>query len=116
VILVRQRSGEPFAGVVIRLIRKSTDTSVLLRNTLTNVGVEMEFKVYSPNITSIEVVKRREKVPKYSRLYYMRQPKHDPGSLEGVVRNYLRQRGSSAGRIAGVDMSKSKGKNKGKRK
>jgi large subunit ribosomal protein L19 len=77
---------------------------------LTGVGVEVEFKVYSPNITSIEVVKRREKVPKYTRLYYMRQAKHDPGSLEGVVRNYLRQRGALAGKIGGVDLGKGKGK------
>jgi large subunit ribosomal protein L19 len=108
IILVRQRTGEPFAGVVIRLLRKGVDTSVLLRNTMTGVGVEMEFKVYSPNVTSIELVKRRDKVPKQNVLYYLRKPEHDPGSLENIVRQYLRQRSAGTTTRQGV--------NKGRRK
>lgn len=35
-------------------------------------GVEMWVKIYSPNVTAIEVVKRAEKRARRARLYYMR--------------------------------------------
>ena len=49
-------------------------------------------KIYSPNVKSIEIVKRTEKRARRARLYYMRKPKHDRGSVEGVVEEYLRRR------------------------
>jgi large subunit ribosomal protein L19 len=72
VVLVRQRDGDPFAGVVMRIKRCQQDTSVWLRNTITGVGVEMEFKIYSPLVTGIEVVQRRPKAPKQRVLMYLR--------------------------------------------
>jgi len=48
------------------------DTAVLLRNELTRVGVEMWYKIYSPNVEGIEVVQRRVKRARRARLYYMR--------------------------------------------
>lgn len=36
------------------------------------VGVEMWVKIYSPNVTAIEVVKRAEKRARRGKLYYMR--------------------------------------------
>ncbi|KAL9001784.1 MAG: hypothetical protein Q9188_005258, partial [Gyalolechia gomerana] len=41
---------------------------------------------------SIEVVERAQKRPRRARLYYMRKPKHDRGSVEGVVEDYLKRR------------------------
>ena len=55
-------------------------------------GVEMYVKIYSPIVKSIEIVKRAEKRARRARLYYMRQPKHDRGSVEGVVEEYLKRR------------------------
>ena len=52
----------------------------------------MWVKIYSPNVRGIEVVKRAEKRARRARLYYMRKPKHDRGSVEGVVEEYLRRR------------------------
>jgi large subunit ribosomal protein L19 len=52
----------------------------------------MWFKIYSPNVDSIEIVQRKEKRARRKVLYYMRQPRHDIGSVEGVVRQYLRNR------------------------
>jgi large subunit ribosomal protein L19 len=72
IIMVRTKTEDPFAGVVLRIQRKQHDSSVLLRNTITGVGVEKEFKIFSPNVTGIEVVQRRTKVPKQTRLFYMR--------------------------------------------
>ncbi|PNS16526.1 ribosomal protein L19 [Sphaceloma murrayae] len=108
VVLVRMANSDPVSGVCINIRRRNPiDTAILLRNQLTRVGVEMWVKVYSPSVTGIEVVQRKEKRARRARLYYMRNPKHDVGSVEGLVRGYLRQRqGVSTGQ---------KGKFKGKK-
>ena len=92
ILLVRQSTGEPFSGVCLNVRRREQDTAILLRNTLTGVGVEMWFKIYSPNVTAIEVVQRRLKRARRARLYYLRKPKHDVGSVENIVRQYLRRK------------------------
>ncbi|USP72965.1 hypothetical protein yc1106_00239 [Curvularia clavata] len=92
ILLVRQRSGDPFAGVCINIRRRGTDTAILLRGQLTRVGVEMWYKIYSPLVEGIEVVQRAAKRARRARLTYMRTVKHDRGSVENVVRMYLRQK------------------------
>ncbi|KAF2220595.1 mitochondrial ribosomal protein [Elsinoe ampelina] len=106
VVLVRLSNSDPISGVVLNIRRRTPiDTAILLRNQLTRVGVEVWVKVYSPNVTGIEVVQRKEKRARRARLYYMRTPKHDVGSVEGLVRGYLRQR-------AGLGQQKKGGKGK----
>lgn len=112
ILLVRQKSGDPFAGVCINIRRRGVDTGILLRNELTRVGVEMWFKVYSPNVEGIEVVQRKEKRARRARLTYMRKPKHDMGSVQNIVVAYQRQK--MGARSVGGDKNKSKGK-KGKK-
>lgn len=92
ILLVRQRTGDPFAGVCINIRRRGVDTAILLRGQLTRVGVEMWYKVYSPLVEGIEVVQRAAKRARRARLTFMRTVKHDRGSVENVVRIYLRQK------------------------
>ena len=94
VMLVRFRGGggQPVSGVILSIRRRGVDTAILLRNHITRVGVEAWIKVYSPLVTSMEIVERAAKRPRRERLYYMRQPKHDRGSVEGVVANYIKTR------------------------
>ncbi|KAL5117385.1 hypothetical protein ACEQ8H_004701 [Pleosporales sp. CAS-2024a] len=92
ILLVRQRTGDPFAGVCINIRRRGIDTAILLRGQLTRVGVEMWYKIYSPLVEGIEVVQRAAKRARRARLTYMRTVKHDRGSVENVVRLYLRQK------------------------
>jgi large subunit ribosomal protein L19 len=105
ILLVRQKSGDPFSGVCLNIKQGDSkiDSSILLRNNLTRVGVEMSYKIYSPNVEGIEVVQRKAKRARRARLYYMRQPRHDVGSVENIVRQYMRQR-------AGGPMSGKNGK------
>lgn len=119
ILLVRQKSGDPFSGVCINIKQGDSkiDSSILLRNNLTRVGVEMSYKIYSPNVEGIEVVQRKAKRARRARLYYMRQPRHDVGSVENIVRQYMRQRsgGPMSGKGAkGRDASAHK-KKKGKK-
>ncbi|KAF2140336.1 uncharacterized protein K452DRAFT_253115 [Aplosporella prunicola CBS 121167] len=111
ILLVRLKSGDPFAGVCLNIRRRGIDTAILLRNHLTRVGVEMWYKVYSPNVEGIEVVQRRPKRARRARLYYMRHPKHDMGSVDNIVRQYQRQRamlrsGNVKGKGAGAGKKK----------
>ena len=105
---MRTTAGEPFAGVCISIRKRGVDTAILLRNHLTRVGVEMWFKIYSPSVTGIEIVQRREKRARRARLYYMRQPKHDMGSVDGIVRQYLRQRALLGTKVKGRDANTDK--------
>lgn len=92
ILLCTFKTGEPFSGVCLSIRRRGVDTAILLRNRLLMTGVEMYVKIYSPIVKSIEIVKRTEKRARRARLYYMRKPKHDRGSVEGVVEEYLRRR------------------------
>lgn len=125
ILLVRFKTGDPYSGVVldIRQRHQPIDTAVLLRNELTRVGVEMWVKVYSPSVEGMEVVQRRAKRARRAKLTYMRQPRHDVGSVEGIVRTYIRQTergpmgsGQVKGRDANANRKKQKGKGKGKKR
>ncbi|KAF2269573.1 hypothetical protein CC78DRAFT_453611, partial [Lojkania enalia] len=118
ILLVRLRSGDPFAGVCINIRRRGVDTAILLRGQLTRVGVEMWYKVYSPLVEGIEVVQRAKKRARRARLTYMRKPRHDRGSVEGVVRVYLRQKAAlgTEGKRKVVGAGGIGGKRKGKKK
>ncbi|KAI1281451.1 translation protein SH3-like domain-containing protein [Xylaria sp. FL0933] len=109
VLQVTTRRGEPFAGVCLSIRRAGVDTAILLRNHLTKVGVEMWYKVYSPNVLGIEIVWRRPKRARRARLTYMRQPKHDMGNVDHLVAEWRRTRNvfSSKGR-AGKDAAAAK--------
>ena len=72
ILLVRLKGGESFAGVCLSIKRRGVDTAILLRNQLTRVSVEMWYKIFSPNVTGIEVVQRRARKARRARLYYMR--------------------------------------------
>lgn len=92
ILLVKLKNGDDFAGIclVVRQRNSPIDTAILLRNHLTKVAVEMWFKVYSPNVEGIEIVQRKEKRARRAKLYYMRQPRHDIGSVDNIVRAYQR--------------------------
>jgi large subunit ribosomal protein L19 len=105
ILLVRQRTGDPFSGVCINIRRRGIDTAILLRGQLTRVGVEMWYKVYSPLVEGIEVVQRAVRRVRRARLTYMRTVKHDRGSVENVVRLYLRQKAA----LGTADGGKKKG-------
>lgn len=105
VLQVTTRRGEPFAGVCLSIRRAGVDSAVLLRNTLTKLGVEMWYKIYSPNVLGVEIIWRRPKRARRARLTYMRQPKHDMGNVDHLVSAWRRARN--------VFSSKGKGKAKG---
>ncbi len=115
ILLVRLKNGDPYAGVCINIRRRGVDTAILLRNQLTRVGVEMWYKIYSPNVEGIEVVQRAVKRARRARLTYMRKPKHDMGSVQNIVLQYQKTRGVMRGGVQKKDGGKRKVKTKGRR-
>lgn len=111
------KNGDAFNGVCLSIKLRGIDTSFLLRNELTRVPVEMSIKVFSPNVKSVEIVQRAERKIRRARLYYMRcvllfswgyftlltrltlnrNEKHDRGSVEKLVENYIKQKKSFMG-------------------
>jgi len=114
IVQVRRTNGEPFAGVLINLRRRGVDTAILLRNQVTRIGVEMWFKLYSPSIEGVDLVQRAEKRKRRAKLYYMRKPEHDIGSVQGIVNQYVRKRAMLRGE-GGKD-GKSQGGQRGKKR
>ncbi|KAK2733692.1 hypothetical protein FQN57_001971 [Myotisia sp. PD_48] len=92
IIRVTFKNGDPFAGVCLNIRQRGVDTSFLLRNKLTRVSCEMWIKIYSPNVSKVEIVQKPAKRMRRANLTYLRHPKHDKGSVENIVRNYLRQK------------------------
>jgi large subunit ribosomal protein L19 len=97
ILHVTFKTGEPFSGVILSVKSRGPSTSVLLRNHLTRVGLEMDVKVFSPLVQSMEVAQKAAKRPRRARLYYMRKPKHDRGSVQKTVDQYLRARAALMG-------------------
>lgn len=97
VLLVTFKTGEPVSGVILSIKGPGPHKSVLLRNQLTGIGMEISVKVHSPTVQSMEVAQRTPKRKRRARLYYLRKPEHDVGSVQKVVDQYLRQRAMLTG-------------------
>ncbi|EXJ91790.1 hypothetical protein A1O3_00340 [Capronia epimyces CBS 606.96] len=97
VLLTTFKTGEPVSGVIMSIKGTGPHTSVLLRNQLTTIGMEMSIKVHSPLVQSMEIAQRSPKRKRRARLYYLRKPEHDMGSVQKVVDQYLRQRAMLTG-------------------
>jgi large subunit ribosomal protein L19 len=79
-----------FSGVLLGIRRRGVDTSFVLRNVVNKTGVEVSYKVCSPMIKSIHVVKRADGAK---------------GGLKDLKRakvNYLRDRPGLMSQIAGA--------------
>lgn len=107
---VTTNRGEPFAGVCLSIKRAGVDTAILLRNHLTKVGVEMWYKIYSPNVLGIEIIWRRPKRARRARLYFMRKPRHDMGNVEHLVEAWRRSRNVFSSNKGRGTQGKGKGK------
>lgn len=79
-------SSTVFSGVLLGVSRKGLDTSFTLRNIVNRTGVEMKFKVHSPMIKKIEVIKEANgkglKLLKRAKVNYLRDK---PGIMNQIA-------------------------------
>ncbi|KAI9219873.1 translation protein SH3-like domain-containing protein [Blastocladiella britannica] len=116
--LTSMTKGKPvmFAGVVIAIRHKGIDTSLTLRNYVLKTGVEQAYKVYSPMVTSIKVLKPQTAFVR-NKLYYLRDnPKlFKWGAIDDLVKSEaLRVAVADGTAVAAKSGGKKDGKGKGK--
>lgn len=76
-----------FSGYLIAIHRRGIDTSFRLRNHIMRTGVEIQFSLYSPAIKSIKILlKKGIGKTRRAKLYYLRQPRHNPGAVENLIK------------------------------
>ena len=92
VLMVTPNTGEPFAGVLMQIRRAGVDTAIQLRGQLMRTSTEMWYKIYSPTVSAIDIIWRRPKRARRSRLTYLRQPKHDMGNVDNLVFAWRKER------------------------
>ena len=97
ILTVTFKTGEPFSGVALSVKWRGPHTSVLLRNQVTRIGTEMLCKVFSPAVQSMEIAQKATKRPRRARLYYLRKPKHDIGSVGKIVDEHQRRKAQLLG-------------------
>lgn len=85
-IVYTTRAIPQFLGQIIGINKRKTDSSILLRNIVTKVGVEMRVKIFSPLIQRIDLVKRPIKKLPRNKHYYIRHTKHEVKDLEAQVK------------------------------
>ena len=83
---------ESFGGVCLAIRRSGIETAILLRGQLAKTGVEMWFKIYSRSVAAVDIIERRPRRARRAKLTYMRQAKHDRGSVEDLVKSWRRSR------------------------
>jgi len=90
-IVYTTRQIPQFMGQIIGINRCGADSSVLLRNNITKIGVEMRVKIFSPLIQRIDIVKRPLKRNHRSKQYYIRGTRLDVGDLEADLKKVRRK-------------------------
>ncbi|CAK7231286.1 hypothetical protein SCUCBS95973_007859 [Sporothrix curviconia] len=100
---------ESFAGVCLAIRRSGIETAILLRGQLAKTGVEMWFKIYSRSVAAVDIIERRPRRARRAKLTFMRQPKHDRGSVEDLVKNWRRSRNVMRGKAGTAGKAGAKG-------
>lgn len=104
-----------FSGVLLGIARKGLDTSFTLRNIVNRTGLEMKYKVYSPMIKKIEVIKSADgksglKLMKRAKVNYLRDR---PGVMNQIATAV--KQGKAATTTTTATPGKASGKAKGKK-
>jgi large subunit ribosomal protein L19 len=81
-----------FTGVLIALRRRGLDSSIVLRNVVQRVGVEIQAFLGSPHLKEIKVLQRADgrsgsKKARRAKLYYLRDA---PDKMSTISTNYKR--------------------------
>lgn len=81
-------SYDNFVGYILSVDRKerTQDASVLLRNQISKVMVEVRVPLFSPLVERIDILKKADGSRKRNKHYYIRGTKLDVGNLESKLR------------------------------
>ncbi|CAN6674386.1 large ribosomal subunit protein bL19m [Trichomonascus vanleenenianus] len=93
IVRVRKKDGSSFVGMNMGVSRSSVGSTITLRNQILGTAVEMVYNVFSPEITSLEILRHPVKAKKKAKLYYLRgNIQHDVGDIDAELRRAERRR------------------------
>lgn len=101
IVTPSKAGGEIFGGVLLAVRHSGIETAILLRGQLAKTSVEMWFKIYSRSVASIDIAQRAKRRARRAKLTFMRQPKHDRGSVDDLIKNWRRTRMAGRSRVGG---------------
>jgi ribosomal protein L19 len=81
IVTVVYKNQKPVTGQVLMVKRSGLNSTILLRNKITGLGVEMNIPVYHPNIIRLDVVRRPATYKPRNRHYYIRNSRLDVGEI-----------------------------------
>lgn len=82
----KNQPNNSFMGYVLAIDRNGPDSTILLRNKVTKIGVEMRISLFNPIIERIDIVKRPAKYNGRNRHYYIRDTRLDVDDLEALAK------------------------------
>lgn len=85
VVRIVYKEQSPAVGAVIAINKSGLGTTLLLRNMITGVGVEIHVPVFSPMVERIDIVRRPAKYKGRTKHYYIRNTRLDVGDLESSI-------------------------------
>lgn len=99
IVTPSKAGGEIFGGVLLAIRHSGIETAILLRGQLAKTSVEMWYKIYSRSVASVDIAQRAPRRARRAKLTYMRQPKHDRGSVDDLIKHWRRTRMSGRNRV-----------------
>lgn len=85
-VIYTTRTIPTFIGQVIAKNQTGLAASLVLRNQVNKIGVELKVKLFSPLISRIDIIRRPRKYRPRNKQYYIRDTKLDVGDLETSLR------------------------------
>lgn len=87
IVTVVYKNQKPVTGQVIMVKRAGINSTILLRNKITGMGVEMNIPVYHPNIIRLDIIRRPIAYKPRNRHYYIRNSRLDVGEINASSKN-----------------------------
>ncbi|AWU74923.1 hypothetical protein CAS74_003283 [Pichia kudriavzevii] len=81
VVTVVYKNQKPVTGQVIMVKRSGLNSTILLRNKITGLGVEINIPIFHPNIIRLDIVRRPATYKPRNRHYYIRNSRLDVGEI-----------------------------------
>lgn len=92
ILRITKTDKSSFIGMLLALNRNGLGTTMLLRTKINGIGVENRFKIFNPQVASIEVLRVPAlRWPKQKYYFVRSAKKYDAGDLDAYMRRQRRR-------------------------
>ncbi|CAG78637.1 translation protein SH3-like domain-containing protein [Yarrowia lipolytica] len=93
IVQIKTTDGSLFTGLTMVVDFRGLSSNLLLRSKITKIGIDRRFKIFSPTVESVKIIRRATQKYTAERLYYIRGHKRlDVGDLEASVKKAAAKR------------------------